>query len=302
MINRGGDEGGDFSWLEPTAQQLNKTPPSILQDVSNCIKRFNSTPTEKLDLPYIAETIDWLTYYFFIIPYQASHPDSFWRTRLSEPDHLFPHTDELKYPPDSAVSAGRANFQGSPIFYAGSSPETTFAECRLNEGDHFHLTEYTVRDGSTFYLHVLGDIDSMRRRGKTVLDRPSFAKAYLYALDLLRDDVRMAVQLVDAFFVDRLSRKGGDAEYQVTASIVAELLKQEKLSGIIFPSVEHAGGFNYAIKPDCYDAHILPLNISAQKVLADYGYGAYQTARHGPVEINDVPGNIRWPDLPADWP
>ena len=106
------------------------------------------------------------------------------------------------------------------------------------------------------------------------------------------------MQLVDAFFVDRLGRKGGKDEYRVTAKITAELL-QSDLHGVIYPSVEHAGGYNYALKPSCYDKHIVPIQVSVQCVLRSYGYGAYTTGRWGPADINEYPGEIQWPDLPA---
>jgi len=285
----------DNSHLDEVINTLNRESDVILQEVSETIKSFNNKSAKELDNNYIRTTIDQLTYLYFMLPAVLKEPDSFWRARPSEKGQLFEHTDDLAYPPSGHTSLARANHQNSSIFYAASSPETAFSECRFNENDNFHLTKYSVKKDSKLHVLILGDIDSLRRTSKTVFDSIERADAHNYVLNRLKDDIRMAVRLVDAFIVDRLARKGSDDEYRITASIVTELLKPEEVSGIIYPSVEHPGGFNYAIKPDCYDKHIEPTETRISTMMNNYGYGMYKNFESSPVAINSNPGSIVWP-------
>jgi len=282
--------------LDEVVKKLNREPNTVLQEVSETIKAFNAKSAKDLDDDYIRATVDRLTFIYFMLPGFLKEPDSFWRARKSEEGQLFEHTSDLAYPPSGYTSPGRANHQNSSIFYAASSPETAFSECRFDEGDNFHLTTYSVKKDSKLHVLILGDIDSLRRTSKTVFDSTKRADAYNYVLNGLNDDIRMAVRLVDAFFVDRLARKGNDDEYKVTAAIVSELLKPEEVSGIIYPSVEYSGGYNYAIKPDCYDRHIVPTETCMAIMMNNYGYGMYHNLQSSPVKINTFPGEIVWPE------
>jgi hypothetical protein len=286
----------DNSHLDEVVKRLNSESNIVLQEVSELIKAFNAKSVKELDDDYIRTSVDRLTFIYFMLPASLKEPASFWRARKSEEGQLFEHTNDLAYPPSKITNLARANHQNSSIFYAASSPETAFSECRFNDGDNFHLTSYSVKKDSKFHVLIMGDIDSLRRTSKAVFDSAQRANAYNYVLSRLKDDIRMAVRLVDAFFVDRLSRKGNDDEYKVTASIVSELLKPEEISGIIYPSVEHSGGFNYALKPDCYEHHIVPTETCMATMMNNYGYGMYKNLQSSPVKINTYPGKIVWPE------
>ena len=160
----------DFSWVDNAIKELKSDPPSVLDEVSNTIMKFNSMKPEEISDEYIHSVIDRLTYFFFMFPYNVKKPMDVWRVRRSKCGDLFDHTDDLKYPPTNCAEIGRANFPFSSIFYAGSSPETVIAECRLKEGDFFHLTKYSLQPDPIFNLHILGDIDNLRRRSKTVFE------------------------------------------------------------------------------------------------------------------------------------
>ncbi|MDP2894711.1 MAG: RES family NAD+ phosphorylase [Sulfurimonas sp.] len=292
----------DYSHYDKTIEMLNNKPSSSLDKVSNLINEFNSKASKDLDNKYIHQTIDYLSYLFFTIPYSFNDTTEFWRVRPSACGELFNNTNDLKYPPNEAIREyGRANISAISMFYAATSPETAFAECRLNKDDYFHLTKYTIKQKSTLHIIVIGDIDNLRRRKKTVHDTPEYAAKIDYILSRLNPDIRLAVQLVDAFFVDRLSRKGSQDEYRVTSRIINELLEASDLniSGVMYESVEHAGGFNYAFKPSCYEEHIVPIQVSACQIINKYGYGAYKTMKSIPIIINEYPGEIPWPDVPA---
>lgn len=149
-------------------------------------------------------------------------------------------------------------------------------------------------------LYVVGDIDAVRQSGRTVFDRPEYANSIKYALGKLHPNVALAVQLADAFFVDRLSRKGNEAEYVVTASIIMEFMEASgQIDGIIYKSVGNSGGYNTALKPLSFYGKYTFVDCRACMVAKEYGYGAYVTYQWGPAAIPATPGPILWPDLPA---
>lgn len=286
----------DYSSFDELIKILNNEHPDSLDKVSYLINEFNSKKHKDLSQDYIHEIVDYLSYLYFIITYPFNNLE-LWRVRSSKCGELFRHIDDLKYPPRNFVSDfGRANIPFSSVFYAASSPETAFAESRLEKDNYFHLTKYNSKNSATLQVIVIGDIDNLRRRKKTVLDISAYADKYNYILNSLTPDIRLAVQLVDAFFVDRLSRKGNQDEYRITSRIINELFESSKyeISGIIYPSVEHAGGYNYAFKPDVYDSYITPVEVSACKVEKNYGYGAYLIVESTPVTVKNQ--QVLWSD------
>ena len=285
----------DFSWLDKPVEELKSLQPSVLDDVSTTIQAFNARTTNQLEESYIQAVVRELTYTYFLMPYNVQHPFAMWRVRSSRPGEHFEHTDELSYPPEKHTGLGRMNYAGSPIFYGASSPETAMAECRLRLGDRFHLTKYVIKSDSKLYANVVGNIDHVRRRSTTFLDRQLFQLAIEYVLGKLHNEVALAVQLVDAFIADHLGRKGSEDHYRVSAEIANELLRPKEIQGLFYPSVEHAGGINYAFKPAAFDADIVPIETRACAVLKAYGYGAYKVSQSKPAEITEVPGPISWP-------
>lgn len=238
-----------YRMIDSDLAELIKEPETVLDMVSKKISEFNSLDSSELSDEYINRTINELSYIYFSLPYKLGTGSCLWRARKSSNRLLLSHTDELKYPPSNVVDYGRANTVGASVFYAATSAETAFTECRLKEGDYFHSARYELKADKDIYLHRFGDLDSLRRNSQTVFNKPYYNEAYAYALSKLKPKVKLAVQLVDAFFVDRLSRKGNMDEYRVSSRIVNELLSVSNISGIIYPSVEHSGGYNYAIKP-----------------------------------------------------
>ncbi len=251
-------------------------PKQDLINVSNTIQKFNETKAEDLTEQQIIETIDMLGYFHFSIEYILGADISFWRVRSSDPGVLYQSSSDFESPPLEQASGGRANFHNSPLFYAATSPETAFTESRLNEEQFFHLTKYKIMKDRLIPVVVYGDIDSYRRRSKSIFDDENYTKAYKHIFDNLNPDIAQCIYLVDAFFTDRLNRKGCENEYKITRTIFNELFKKDDVCGGIYSSVEHSGGYNYVIKPGFYDLAVLPEETTTCFVFKKYGYGMYQ--------------------------
>ena len=286
----------EISELNDTVETLNSSPLGLAKEVSELIKAFNSKKINEIDDNSISEIVDCLSYFHFGLKYTINDSKEIWRVRTSNKGQLFTHTDELKYPPLENNKIGRVTSPISSIFYSSSSPETAMAERRLKEGEYFHLSKYSVKPETKIIVSIIGEIDHIRRRSKTLLEVPNSKDTYHYVLDKLNEDILLTVYLVDAFYSDRLSRKGSAGEYRVTSAIASELFQNEGISGMIYPSVEHAGGFNFALTTDCYDQNIIPIQTEAKYLEEIYGYGMYKTTNWGPASINTSNNEILWPD------
>lgn len=277
---------------EEEIQFFNNLPSSTLDDVSELIKEFNSMKLEDLSDKYIHHTIDKLTECYFMLPYTIKSSMVFFRVRLSKDWVLYDHINDLKYPPKNNIKLGRANDSTFPVFYAASSPETAFAECRLKANDLFYLAQYSIHKETTApLLYVIGDLDNIRRKSNTVLNDHRFLKAYENILENIRPDIKLAIQLVDAFFVDWISKKGED-NYKITSKIFKEFFTAQNLSCIFYPSVEHSGGYNYAFTAEAYDSYLIPEQVSVCYVEKTYGYGAYEIKQSPYYGINNTTGKI----------
>ena len=106
--------------------------------------------------------------------------------------------------------------------------------------------------------------------------------------------------MVDAFLADRFSRPGKDA-YRVTNLIAREFLRSKSIDAIIYPSVAHPGGTNYAIKADVSRERLEARACVAVEILNDYGYGSYRGGRYGIAKIRPGISEIPWV-TPQDHP
>ena len=59
----------DLSWVDNAIKELKSDPPSVLDEVSHTIMKFNSMKPEEISDEYIHSVIDSLTYFFFMFPH-----------------------------------------------------------------------------------------------------------------------------------------------------------------------------------------------------------------------------------------
>jgi hypothetical protein len=271
-----------------------------LDCVSDEIRAFSATPIADLTEKQIVRTVDRLLDVYALLPLTLSKKGfDVWRVRESSEGELFSAFSDAGPPPPECAGAGRANSGGTSVFYCGSSPETCFAESRLSEGNFFHLYRYELIEGEQLSLVMIGDLDSIRRTGHSIMRSPIVERGYSNILSSLSGRVRLAMQLVDAFLFDQIGRKGDPYQYRVTQIIFDAVSSGLGVDGVMYPSVEHAGGFNYALKTHAYQNKVSVSEANAQLVKKSYGYGAYRCCRFGPAELNHDKAQIIWPDVPG---
>lgn len=273
--------------------ELQQLPPSVLPYCSDLINQFNSKKDNEIDEQAARELISELTYCYFLLPISIRQEHTIFRGRPVEAGTRVPNVAELGPPPAQVATTGRANGHGESIFYGGSSDETVFSELQLAAGHAVNIAAFSVKPMQEITAYVIGEMDHLRRWG-----RPRFLPAGLEVhsqeiLSSLHPDVALAIQLVDAFFADRFSRKGKEA-YRVTNLIAREFLQSQTIDAIVFPSVAHPGGFNYAIKSQVSTERLQVRACVAVEILKNYGYGSYLGGRYGLAKVSPADTTVHW--------
>lgn len=281
-------------------QNLKSLPPDVLDRVAEQIRDFNGRSDNDIDEAAAHRLITELTFVYFLLPVSMSNGHTIFRGRPVDPGGLLPAVDEFGPPPTHKAGVGRANGAGDPLFYGGSSDETVFAEIRATAGSSINIAAFTVKSGRSITAHVIGELDHYRRWRRNRFLPAGLEDHAQNILAELHPDVALAVQLVDAFLADRFSRPGKDA-YRVTNLIAREFLRSKSIDAIIYPSVAHPGGMDYAIKAGVCRERLEARACVAVEVLNDYGYGSYRGGRYGIAKIRPSISEIPW-ITPQDHP
>lgn len=288
--------------LEQTVVTLKLIPGFGLDEVYQMTQRLNDMDPDDIDAEEADKCVSSLMYYHFILPRGFSSESNFllWRARKNEvKDELFTKTSQLGCPPRGEGGQQRFNGPDSPLLYASLTPSTVFAESRLVPTDRFHLTSYKFRQGQTLLAASLGDIDNIRRTSKTLIENQSYVDAYKWVLDRLEHDVRWSVYLVDAFFADWMQRRG-ERHYTLTSAIAKEVLAHEQCQALVYPSVEHKGGVNFAVKDTAASLCLQALSVQQCMSGTHYGYELRNVIRSDPALVFGCDGTIHWPQMVKD--
>jgi hypothetical protein len=281
-------------------KNLKSLPPDVLDHVAEEIRIFNSRPDEGIDEAEAHRLITELTFVYFLLPVSIRNGHQIFRGRLVDSGKLLPVVGEFGPPPTDKTGVGRANGAGDPLFYGGSSDETVFAEIRATAGSSINIAAFTVKPGSNITAHAIGEIDHYRRWRRNRFLPAGLEEHTQNILAELHPDVALAVQLVDAFLADRFSRPGKET-YRVTNLIAREFLRSHSLDAIIYPSVAHPGGTNYAIKANVSQERLEARAGVAVEILNDYGYGSFRGGRYGLAKLHPGASEIPWV-TPQDHP
>jgi len=109
---------------------------------------------------------------------------------------------------------------------------------------------------------------------------------------------------------DIFRRKPSDANrnvYEVTARIAKDLMQIDGVDGLIYPSVRHEGGINFAVEKGAFKERFEIKNYFLTMPVRDFGYGLFEWFEHAQGVGTDAEGNLRFRTDPhfrarATWP
>jgi hypothetical protein len=236
------------------------------------------------------------------------------RSRAIERGTDFEHVKQMGYPPAHRVKTfGRCNMPGQSILYAASNQETSFLEIDFSDEKPCALiVQFKLKPNEKLRLLPIGELDHYRRHRRPRVNAPGAADNLQALLDPLEHYDRVTREFVDAYLADYLSRVPDEKNernlYEVTAGIANAMLSQSDVDGLIFPSVRHHGGLNYAIKPEAFDSKFIVEKYVLTTELYNHGYGLFEYFAYAEgAQLNDAGqfvwhSNYRYGNARMTWP
>jgi RES domain-containing protein len=194
-------------------------------------------------------------------------------------------------------SMGRCNHEGQSVLYGASNLPTSFLEIGFSETEPCAITvQFKLREGQQLRLLPIGELDHYRRHKRPRLGTPGIAEQIEVFLEPLEAYDYFAFHYVDAYLVDYFSRPS-DSEphlYEVTARISNAFMNIIGIDGIIYPSVKHQGGLNYAINPESFEGKFEVVKFSLTTPVRDLGYGLFEFYEHAHGTHINERGDFIW--------
>jgi hypothetical protein len=272
-----------------------------LRDLTQCLTAFSECNRLAGDFSEGA----FIETFARISPFVRTFPISFStfslvRSRRIESSTDFENVKQMGYPPAHRVSEiGRCNFRGQPILYGSSNLETTFLEIEFDERHPCAISvQFSLKKGQSLVLLPIGEIDHYRRHGRLRMDTLGVTEQIDNLLEPLEHYPRTALQFVDAYLADYFRREpNGSTQrnvYEVTARIANSMFDLPGVDGLIFPSIRHEGGINYALKPEAFDSKLEITKFLATTPVHHNGYGLFDFYVHEEGTRLDDDGNFVW--------
>jgi len=155
------------------------------------------------------------------------------------------HRDELTYPPPDQVALGRANRDGSPVFYGATFRSVVFFEVPNTVGDQLLVSRW--RTVKPLLVNHLGYTATVFERLGSGRDKPGW--------DGENDPLQgheTSRHVLEQF--GQLFASQDTAMYKLTAAL-AEFFMRPPLEGLIYPTIAmNANADNVALKPEWVDS------------------------------------------------
>lgn len=194
------------------------------------------------------------------------------------------------------ANLNRMNEANSPMFYGclgnnANSIGTALLEIGANKNDKINML--FSKTTQKLFVIPIGVFDYFRRDVNHPFDlHDDYKNIYEFFKSNTNHHAMIALHLCDAFLTDVLTREGSERLYNVTSLIAKDFFTEERLDGLIYPSVKFSGHPNIVIKPSSVDKKIEHINTSVISVKHRYEYGIYETIETHKGNI--VKNNIEW--------
>jgi len=228
----------------------------------------------------IHQMIDLLTAGHIFLGSDLQDGVSFYRGRLLRNKRPFTALKDLTLRNATDVTDfGRCNGPGQAVLYASSNLETVFSELAIQIGEWIQIIKIKKTEGVPIKCTVIGDIDHVRRHGKSSFGGEGFTRAVEQYWDSLSELGKLRLNLTDAFVADKFRSPARHSfEYKVT-SIFSAIVFAQGFDAFYYPSVGHLGGWNIAISEDAFRRGFEVTESEVREVFDAPGYGIFGSQR-----------------------
>lgn len=205
-----------------------------------------------------------------------SHSNIWWRARDNLPTHgRCDYVQQLTYKPGGSDKYGRASRPRTEVLYAAWNPLVALDEIHAKPQDLIHLTAVRVAAPDAIPAFIVGAYQMFFASGR--VDRFASLVDHIKHMSTVNPELYFRNVFIDSslaeWFRDRVS-EDETHKYKITA-----LFSEKIYSGggpILYPSVQHAGGWNLAILGENFDPKFEVLDTRVVSVDEKFGFGLYK--------------------------
>ena len=240
------------------------------------------------DMPYIAYAI------------KNTELGKVFRGRIGRSSELLEKPSEFGYrQPRDVRDYGRCHCPGTSMFYCSTDLATVLTELAPEVGDRVHAVRATIKEKHELRVTAIGEIDNSRRYGRPVIGNNESYETLTNLLGKIKrkdSNDHARIMVTDAFFADLFAQPARKQHEYRPTSVLADLIfrMRDGFDGLAYPSVEHRGRINYAIRPESFDEHLEWEEFAAMDVTKYHGFGIYEWRESAKATAIDKNGNLVW--------
>ena len=214
--------------------------------------------------------------------------------------------------PSKVKTVGRCHLPGTSVFYAANNLDTSLLEIGLNTKQPCAVSAiFRLKSGLQTNFLSIGEVDHCRRYGHARLLTPGVREMIEEITKPLEHYDRLALEYMDAYLADFFGRVPNAVNqknvYEVTARVAQSFIALREVEGLVYPSVRHQGGINFAIKPEVFEEKFEIEKFQLTTPVNSYGYGLADYFEHASGSNLDERGNFMWRGDPrfrarSTWP
>lgn len=258
------------------------------------IEQLSGGAERRLLYDEILNIIDSITENYLFSVFSLKQDLCFYRGRITNKENKFSNTKEMTIRKAKDIkSYGRCHSPNRRILYASTNIETVLSELQAKSDDYVQIIKIKIKPSKQVSHTVIGEIDHVRRHGRTSFWNEEAAKGIKDHWRSLSELEKLKLNLADAFLADKFRTPvKAEYEYKTTAAFSEIVFKQSQsetdIESFLYPSVSHLGGWNIAIDGDVFESKFEVVESSVIHVVQALKYGIYKTAIKSKSEqVND---------------
>lgn len=207
--------------------------------------------------------------------------NTYWRARVAGPEP-WPTIADMGYPPQHVAKCNRLNDAGSPCFYGATREVTALCEIAVDAGQYVQLAGFRVFDETPIRIAVIGELFHVYKTGYLRLVGTDPDGAINRAINSYDRPHAESLLFIDAFLASLLADASArDKDYMLSRAIAAMIYRDEKVDGIMFPSVRDNLGMNIALRAGSFDEklHAVCCFHARIKRIRPFGFIGYEVLR-----------------------
>ena len=274
-----------------------------LKAIVSAVESLRGANLQARSIDWVNDQLSVLFRHYFPIGIGRSAEQVWYRGRKCPSEEGHASLTQMIYPGSGGEDFGRANFPRSRVLYASWNMRTVFDEIAVQAGHYVQTIALRPIAGLQVPCHIVGEYQSILNSGGSLINSRILEQAVNRQMHDETDERQEANFYIDSYFAESFRRRVEHTyEYKATAAFAEKLHKAN--GGLMYPSVQTAGGINIALPATVFDANFEVMSTEVHRIDTCYGYGLNHTSLLRSSCDFESDGTINWSShkrRPATW-